>query len=427
MMADRPNDGSAWATASNDQKSQLARMRLVSTGLLVVMAVLFLMANALVRSWPWVAYPRAFAEAAVVGACADWFAVVALFRHPFGVPIPHTAIVPRQRERIAGAIGRFISRHFLAPEELAGRIERIDVAGWLVEWLRKPENVSLAVSRSKGIASPLLDVITDEQIRNFSRSVIMRGIDSIALAPLIARGLSVLSAQGHYDAIFDFCSDATRKFLEEHQGAIRNRVVKGSFRWLPGRIDERVADAILSELIATLLAARNGPQHPWRIEGRETVDRLIIKLVEDQELCDQFERFKARLLDQSVVQGYLEWLCKEIETRVWAETNSKVGLLGSGVDQGLNAFANWLDGSEHHRHLINRWVHDLSFQLVVSNRNEIGTFVAEIVGSWETETLVQRLELQVGKDLQYIRINGTLVGGMVGLFIFILGRFFSAI
>lgn len=292
---------------------------------------------------------------------------------------------------------------------MADRIERIDIANWLVEWLRKPENVSLAVSRSKGIASPLLEVITDEQIRDFSRSVILRGIDSIALAPLIARGLSVISVQGHYDAIFDFCCDSTRTFLEEHQVAIRNRVVKGSFRWLPGRIDERLADAILAELIATLMAARSSPQHPWRIEGRQTVDRLIIKLAEDQEICDQFERFKARLLDQSVVQGYLEWLYREIEARVRTETGSKDGLLGSGVDQGLTALANWLDGSEHNRHLINRWIRDLSYQLVVSNRDEIGSFVAEIVGSWDTETLVQRLELQVGKDLQYIRINGTLV------------------
>jgi len=405
--------------------SELKRMRLYATGLLVLMLALFVATSVFRSAWPWLAWPRAFAEASVVGACADWFAVVALFRHPLGIPIPHTAIIPKQKQRIGEAAGRFIASNFLAPAELAARIERLDAAGWLAGWLKEPANVKLVISRSQGLAPPLLDLLGEEKVRDFSRAVILGGVDSIAAAPLAARGLSVLVSQGHYDPAFDVAIDAARGFLETHRDAIRERVVKNSsVPWLSGWVDARVADAILTELLSVLAAARAG-DHPWRAQGRATVGRFIARLADDRDLYAQLERFKARVLDQSVVDGYLDWLGGEAEAKLGAELGAEDGLIASGLEHALLAVADWLERDAVIRSTINDWAQRLVLDTVVASRDEIGAFVAEVVERWDTATLVERLELQVGRDLQYIRINGALVGGLVGLIIFAASRLFG--
>jgi uncharacterized membrane-anchored protein YjiN (DUF445 family) len=182
---------------------ELSRMQFFALGLLLLMALVFAVTSALTTTLPFLVYPRAFAEAAMVGACADWFAVVALFRHPFGIPIPHTSIVPRHKKQIGDALGKFISLNFLAPDEVATKLEKIDAAGWISHWMNEGENIKLAAQRLRGTLPPLLEFLREEQIRSFSHDVIRSGIDSIAAAPLAARVLSVLVEHGHHDTVFD--------------------------------------------------------------------------------------------------------------------------------------------------------------------------------------------------------------------------------
>ncbi len=182
--------------------AELKRMRLLAAGLLVLMTGVFAVTTALAAWWPFLVYPRAFAEAAMVGACADWFAVVALFRHPFGIPIPHTAIVPRHKKRIGDALGRFISVNFLAPDAVAAKLEKIDASGWISSWLKEPENTRLTARRVHALLPPLLDFVRQEQIRTFSRSVIRNGIDSIAS---VGRPCSI-RAGGAWSSRHDFRS-----------------------------------------------------------------------------------------------------------------------------------------------------------------------------------------------------------------------------
>lgn len=398
--------------------AELGRMRLVSTCLLIFMAALFAATGAFVRAWPWLGYVRAFSEAAVVGACADWFAVVALFRHPLGLPIPHTAIIPRQKQRIGDAFGRFVARNFLAPTEIALRFERVDAAGLLANWLGEPGNSDLVVKRLQDLARPLLDMLSEDQIRNFGRNTILRGIDSIALAPLAARGLSVLLAQGYFNTIFDHAADAALQFLEHHRDDIRGRVIRNGARWLPGRIDARLSDAILDELSATLAAARAASNHSWRTECRAIFDRWIVKLADDPVLFEQLERFKTRFLDRSVVQDYLSWLGTEMEAKVRAELNAGDGMVSSGLHQVMEAAGHWLQDDQEVHAQVNSWARRFALNAIDLGRDEIGAYVAGVIARWDTDTLVNRVELQVGKDLQFIRVNGTIVGGLVGLLIY---------
>jgi uncharacterized membrane-anchored protein YjiN (DUF445 family) len=423
-MSEMLNIESSGEQLASERAAELNRMRLLALGLLLLMTVVFAVTSALTAWWPFLVYPRAFAEAAMVGACADWFAVVALFRHPLGIPIPHTAIVPRHKKRIGEALGQFISVNFLAPDEVAAKLERIDAAGWISSWLKEPENTRLAARRLHGALPPLLEFLREEQIRAFSRDVIRNGIDSIAAAPLAARVLSVLMAHGHHDTVFDQAIETARRFLSDNRESFRRRVAKNSIYWLPDWVDAKLADAFLSALLDTLAAAC-GSDSPLRLQYRASLNRLVIRLAKDPEMFDQGERLKADVLDNSVVDSYLNWLSSEIEEKIRAESVGSGGLFSSGLEHALLTLGNWLDSDEHIHAMINHWVRQLVLSTVVPNRAEIGTFVAEVVARWDTKTLVEKLELQVGKDLQYIRINGTLVGGLVGLTIFVVTRAFG--
>lgn len=414
-----------WHAENLKRIKELRRMRLLAAGLLALMMVFFVATSILVSAYAWLAYPRAFFEAAMVGACADWFAVVALFRHPLGIPIPHTAVVPKHKQLIGESLGRFISNNFLAPAELTVRMERVDAAGWVAHWLKEPGNAKLLALRLQSLFPPLLDLLNEEQLHNFSRKMLRNGIDSIAAAPLFARILSVLVKHGQHDKVFDLTAEKLQIFFNEHKGRIQRRLGRNNDSWLPGWVNNRLADAFLSEVLETMAAARNNRDHPWQIEYRAMINRLVAQLADDPDLFEKCERVKAEVLDNTVVDGYLDWLGQEFEAKLKVEMTDKDGLLSGGLEHALLSLANWLTHDTGTCKMVNQWAQQLIMTTVVPNRTEISAFVADVVARWDTATLVEKLELQVGKDLQYIRINGTLVGGLVGLVIFSVVKMFG--
>ena len=404
-----------------ERQAEISRMRIIATALLGVMFGIYVIASAYAPQWPWLAYPKAFTEAAMVGACADWFAIVALFRHPFGIPIPHTAIVPRHKKQVAESFGEFISQNFLAPTIITARLQTVDAAGWIARWLNDPENTKKVAARLPGLLPLALNLLKEEQLRRFSRDMIHQGIDSIAAGPLTARVVSVLIEHDQHNAAFDLMIDSAWKFVKDHQNSIRNRVSQNSAKWLPNWVDNKVTDAFLTELMDALTAARK-PDHPWRTEFRGWIAKLAFRLAHDQQMIDQCERIKSDVLHNSVVDGYLDWLGEEVEYKVQTELASPDGILSHGLEHALTVLGNWLESDDRIRQMINHWAQQLVLSTIVPNREEIGHFVTEVVERWDTKTLVDKLELRVGKDLQYIRVNGTLVGGLVGLIIYTVSK-----
>jgi uncharacterized membrane-anchored protein YjiN (DUF445 family) len=408
---------------TEERRAQLRRMRQLATGMLFLMLAVFLVSTMLVATRPWLAYVRAFAEAAMVGACADWFAVVALFRHPLGIPIPHTAIVPTHKQRIGEYLGHFIAQDFLKPDEVTNRLKQVDVAGWIARWLTIPENArSLAVSL-QALLPPLLDVLGDDRLRAFARTAIRTGIDSIETGPLVARVLNVLMAHGQEQIVFEFGIDAGTAFLEEHREGIRKRIGQNGGRWLRNWVDGKVADAVVDEMLSALSDAR-APTHPWRTEYRAWLKRQAARLADDPEVVEACERIKSEVLDSSVVDGYLDWVGAELQSKVRSDWAAQEGTTMLALERVFVAAGGWLEADGRVREQVNAWTQQLLVYAVVPNRDDIGAFIAGVVERWDTETLVSKLELQVGRDLQFIRINGTLVGGAVGLLIFCLERLF---
>ena len=392
-------------------------MRRIATGLLVLMLAVFVLASMFQARFPFLAYVRAFAEAATVGASADWFAVTALFRHPLGIPIPHTAIVPRNKQRIGEALGRFICNNFLAPEAIEAKLQRFDAAAWAARWLAEPRHAELAAQRMSGALPQLLDLIGHERSRHTARDLIRKGIDSIAVGPMAARLLSVMLKHGQDQQLFDLGIDTGVNALNQNKDAIRAELSRRSASWVPDWVDARLAEKLMSGL-NNLLGEMRDPAHPFRGRFRAAVDQLIGKLADDPQLNEQCERIKSEVLDSAVVESYLNWLAQEAETRIAADSADADGLLLGSLRQGMQAVARWLEQDERIRAAVNQSIRGAVLSTVVPNRAEIADFISGEVTRWDSRTLVARAENQLGRDLQFIRINGTVVGGLVGLIIF---------
>ena len=403
------------STGSADRRvAELRRMRAWATSLLAAMATIFVAAALLEGRWPGLGYVRAFAEASVVGACADWFAVVALFRHPFGIPIPHTAIVPRNKGRIGDAISAFVCNNFLAPSVVASRLATIDAAGWWGRYLAKPGNAALIAQRSAGLLAPAVELLEREPIHALLRDATRRGLHEIPAAPLAANVLGVLLENGQLLALAEWAIQHGDTSLVRNNDLLREKVAAHTSWWIPKWLDGKIADRLLTGVRGSLSEMRD-PDHPWRAHFIRVVEELIDKLAHDPETIAAGERVKAEMLDNPAVAEQIDHLWCAIEAKL--RDGAGASFVQAHLESALLVLARWLQDDAALRGLLNHWVRELIEGSVVPHRDEIGGFIADVVKRWDERTLVGKLELTVGKDLQYVRINGTLVGGLVGLLI----------
>lgn len=358
------DDGDPPAGCVSARISPLTRSRRLATGLLLAMASLFLLMRALETRHPGLGYVRAFAEAALVGGLADWFAVTALFRHPLGLKIPHTAIIPNNRDRLADSVADFLRHNFLTRRVVADEMARHDLAGLLSGWLDDPAN---------------------------RRWLAGRGADAIAgrlrLGPLLADWLSVLIAQQKHQQLFDRAIDRALHLLDEHHADIYQKVSEKSPRWMPRRFNDefyrRLMDGI-AELLTDMLAPDSAARNHWEQALRTQVGRLA---------AGEFDERIRHQLDAAAQDG----------------------LLAGRLEAELAALARRMADDAASRSALNRWLQRQATALVVRRRGRIVGLVRQVIRDWDPHTVAERIEGQVGRDLQFIRINGTLVGGLVGV------------
>jgi uncharacterized membrane-anchored protein YjiN (DUF445 family) len=416
------------AAASPDdarRARELARMRRIATGLLAVMAVVFVLASLARARWPEHAlalgYVRAFAEAGMVGACADWFAVTALFRHPFGLPIPHTAIIPRNKARIGQALGGFIADNFLTEPVLQDKLRQIELAGWGGDWLSNPRNARRLATRIAHLAPEILGSGPAGAVGELAGSAALAAARATPAAPLAAGALSALWSEGRAQVLVERAVEMLAGYLAEHPDAIRERVVEQAPKWLPKWVDRMLADRIGEGLLKTLEEMRD-PAHPWREQLHGAVMHLVQRLREDPVLQARVEGFKLRLLADPRLKAQAGELWTGIEARLAAELAADRHGLAEQLQRALLGVGAWLSADTAAQTRLNTLGRNLATGVIAPHRAEIGRFVAQVVAGWDARNVVDKLELQVGRDLQYIRINGTLVGGLVGLIIFAASR-----
>ncbi|GAA4340557.1 DUF445 family protein [Pigmentiphaga soli] len=407
-----------------EKRRRLRRMQWTAGALLGAAAVLYVAATALAghgAAWPYVA---AFAEAAMVGAIADWFAVTALFRHPLGLSfIPHTAVIPRNKDRIADNLGRFVQDEFFAPERIAGVIRELDPAARLAAWLAQPahaQSVAAALARSLDYA---LGAFDDERVRRFLDRNVAALVRQIDLASLAGGMLEGLTRDGRHQALLDQVLAAFDGFMRRPEiktGLATQMAAKVPLYFdrlkasVAGGVLERILDA-LSEMIAAIAA---DPAHPLRADFDRAVETFVRRLREDPEMARTVKAYQARLARNDALRAYVHEVWRDLAGALRADLarpDSALRARVAGVVQRAGAL---LRDDPAMRAWINGEILDRVPAVLDRLRPRIGALIAGKMKEWKDREVVDKLELNIGRDLQYIRINGTLVGGLVGLAIY---------
>jgi uncharacterized membrane-anchored protein YjiN (DUF445 family) len=405
------------AHETDPRRTALRRMRLLATLLLVLMAAIFIVTTAVKLDWPWIPYVRAFAEAGMVGACADWFAIVALFRRPLGLPIPHTGIVPNNKDRIGKALGNFITNNFLTAAVMNERLARIDMVGALGRWLSEPANAKRLGDYVALQLPHIAESLPLPRIGESIGAIAQQAAQAIPAAPVASKLLAILWAQGEAQALLAQAIEQSEAWLASNKDILTNKVSERSSRWIPKWIDRMIAEKVLNGLLGTLAEMRD-PSHPWRIELRKTVEKLIAELATDPQMRARVEDLKAELLASPLLIEQAKTLWAEVEVGLASGLPAHSEAIGEACARAVRNAGAWLQEDDERKAQLNRRIRIIGERFLLPYRVEIGTFIERVVRNWDSATLVDRLELQVGKDLQYIRINGTLVGGLVGLLIY---------
>ncbi len=397
----------------------LRRMRLVATGLLVAMAALFLLARAFDHVHPALGYVRAFAEAAMVGGLADWFAVTALFRHPLHLPIPHTAIIPRNKDRIASTLAQFLRDNFLTPKVVARRMQRLDVAAAAGRWLANPVHGDGRIGRGASrLAADFLESLDQERLGGMAKGAIASRLRAIDIAPLLGQALSAAIAKDRHLPLIDGMARWAARALDANEHLIREMVHNraGSImRWTG--LDETLANKIIEGLHKLLVEIAEDPGHPLRLKAEEGLERLAHDLQHKPELRERVEAFKLEMLENQAFQRWIDGLWETSRAALLRLARDPGKALGGRMGETLRQFGVTLQQDRKLADTINRFARRSAVGAATDYGDGIVRLVSDTIRGWDAQTITGRLENAVGRDLQYIRINGTLVGGLVGVLI----------
>jgi uncharacterized membrane-anchored protein YjiN (DUF445 family) len=395
------------------------RMKWIATGLLLLAALVYVLSAKLDYY-----YLAAFSEAAMVGALADWFAVVALFRRPLNLPIPHTAIVPRNKERIARGLSEFIQQNFLSSAAVVQRIAEFRPAHTLCRWLLRPANVETVADYAARFVAYALTAVDDERVRRFLHRNVTGALQHADFAAAAAQLLDILTENKRHHALLDaalnglddlLAKEETRRFIAVEVGKSAPLLKKFS-DWFQLQLDERAALKIAELAIAKIHEVREDRGHELRLRFDDYVSGFIRRLKEDSSLRSRVQTIRDELLGSPALGNYIDGLWQEF--RAWLDADLREGASSATRERiaaMVRAFGARLEADREIRQWIDEQILTAIPPLVDEHRAKIGRFVEDQINGWQETRLVAELERHIGPDLQYIRINGTLVGGLAGL------------
>ncbi len=404
-----------------ERARRLTVMKRRATGLLVFFTGLFISSRLLESRYPWLAAVRAISEAAMVGGLADWFAVTAIFRHPLGIPIPHTAIVPTRKDRIGRSLGNFVQKHFLTREVLTRHLSGIQIARRVATWASRPENARVIATQVASGLARAAEVLPGDEVRDaIHTSLVSRG-RATQVAPILGEVLSYVAADGRHQILLDRALELVAGLVHQNRDAIRDRIGSETPWWVPTVIDEKLYQKIVTGVERLLSEVREQPGHPVRIQFDRVLDDFIEGLKHSPEMIDRAEKAKERLLEAPVVA--------ELSGTLWDSTRKSLmryadptGPSPAPLERGITAAAEALLTNEALLAEIDASINNAIVNAVERYRPEIAELIERTVSEWDAEDATRRIEVAVGRDLQFIRINGTLVGGLVGLLLYLLSE-----
>ena len=410
----------------DQRRRDLRRMKAVATSLFVVAAVIFIVARAQETGGNAWGYVRATAEAAMVGALADWFAVTALFKHPMGLPIPHTAIVKKRKDEIGASLGGFVQDNFLTRSVITERLQDAHLAHRLGRWLSHPEHARSVGAQSAAVVRGVTEVLQDEVIQSGVEAVVVERARHVKVAPIMSRVVDAAIQGDHHQTLLEGVLAGLGSFMEDNRESFRHRLTQESPWWVPEPIDDAVFDKIYTGVRRFLTDIGNDRNHEMRVD----IDRRTARLAEDLRhspaLIERGEALKEEFLDHPEVRAWSATLWKRIKTGLLEAADSPDSELRRRLEEALVEAGQSLESDPALQAKIDHWIIEAVGYVAEEFRGEVADLIATTVQRWDTEETSERIELQVGRDLQFIRINGTLVGGAAGLTIYTISELLIA-
>ncbi len=397
-------------------------MKLVASGFLVVAAIVYVWARTNEDLGGWVGYVRAFAEAAMIGALADWFAVTALFRHPLGIPIPHTAIIPKRKDQIGRSLGEFVEGNFLTHEILGERLKQAGVGRRLGSWLSHPENARRA---SEGLGDALkgtLEVLDDREVQAGLERIVEARVDKTSAAPLVGRVVDLAVEGRHHQRLLDAVLTGLGGFLDDNKVTFRQRLDQESPWWVPEPIDDRIFEKIYDAVGRFIADVGAEDDHDVRRSIDVRVAAFAERLRTDPYLLAKGEELKHELLAHPDVRAWLNTLWSGMKRGMIDAATDADSELRERLTASLQRIGERLESDPELQSKVDDWVERSVGYVIEHYRSEVSDLIATTVERWDGESTSRKMELQVGRDLQFIRINGTLVGGLAGLAIHAVGQ-----
>ncbi|MCU1479963.1 MAG: hypothetical protein JWQ19_749 [Subtercola sp.] len=396
----------------------LRRMKLIATGLLVLMALIFAVSFALQGRYPWLQYVRAASEGGMVGALADWFAVSALFRHPFGLKIPHTAIIPTRKNEIGASLGEFVEENFLSEAVVREKLASVGVSRVVGTWLSSPKNAKRLTDELASAAQGAMALLSDDDIRTVIEGLARTHLVDRDWSPEIGSLAEKIVESGHHHLAVDLLIDRSEEWLASNPEAFTELVSKRLPSWIPSFVDRIVDERVYYEALKFVQAVQSDPNHRLRLALDDYLRQLAADLQHDPVMRDRLEAAKAQLIDDPRLReiASLAWQAlKDALVSSLANPDSPLRHTAEStfIDTGLRLQTDAVLASK-----VDAWVANVASHLVASYRHDIAAVISETVERWDGAEASQKIELQVGKDLQFIRINGTVVGSLAGLAIF---------
>jgi uncharacterized membrane-anchored protein YjiN (DUF445 family) len=418
ILYEQKGVGSMYLLSEADRQTELNRMKYLATGLLVSVSLVFLGAVLFERRYPWLGFVRAMTEAAMVGAIADWFAVTALFRHPLGLRIPHTAIIPRRKDSIGASIGRFVQENFLSEAVIRDRLRTIDIAQQGARWMSQPTtSARIAGLMTAGIAGATY-VVNDADVQALIERGVVARIRSTRAAPLLGQMLALMLSEQRQVEILHGLIAFVARLLQENKVAIRERISQEIPWWLPRSVDKEIYRRLFDAVEAMLQEVSQDPAHPLHAKFNTAIRQLIVDLQSNPDTIAKGEALKEELLQHPIVRDIAGSLWTDLKALVREQSAHPDSDLRQAIQRAIIQFGALILRDEVLREKANRWAEQIALYAIREYGDAVAQLIEQTVRNWDAVATARKIELQIGKDLQYIRINGTVVGGLAGLLIY---------
>jgi uncharacterized membrane-anchored protein YjiN (DUF445 family) len=397
-----------------EKRQRLRHMRLAALSAVALMLALFVASSLMRDRFSAAQWLRAFSEAGIAGALADWYAVVALFRHPLGLPFPHTAIIPKNKDRIADSVGAFIETHFLTSQNVVDRLARLDLAATMSEWLRQSSNSRDLADLLCDLIPPTLETVDDAEIRALVERLAVSQMESVDLVAVADRLITTIADLDLDRALAKRVLQWVRDWMSRNREAIKLEFGRAS-RYTPGFLDAYIVNRFVDGVANLLNEAAEDPQHQIWGEIDRAINELRENLRTSPALRKQITDGGKDALRSLVRNGAARALWDKIKRSVIADLADERSRIRSWVSEGFQRLGAAIAEDRGVQRKLNAWQVAMAERSLPLSRPAIGRWIADIVKSWDTEQITGKLETEIGTDLQYIRLNGAVVGGLVGL------------